>query len=455
MAEVEGKPISNRSSTTGSRSSPAVQRPPKAKEKPAPPKKGSPEYKQLAQQVMQFLVSSLLDRRARPRIATSPPPTTRSSAASSGRKDQSFPTEKAYKRFLQHVGPDARRTSTYRVRLDVLSNKVRHGDHEVTRPTSTTGRSRSTTSRTRLSSRSRSAATCAWSLANKEAKAKEAVERSRPARASARSRRSSRRIRPPSIRAAACSESRRASRRPTSTRRCSRCPKGKLTGPDQDAAGLLRLRGHEDHAGDQAEPGAVQGGHPPAADLAEAAAGAGQVHDQLPHQVARQDRLLESLAHPRLLQRRGAAARRARLGSSRPFRRQAARRRSAERSRRQASGRRTRRRGRRPGLDARSRAGRRRRHGSARHRRRRHPAGAERAAHGASRRSARWPGSAPAGRSAAAGSASAGSAPAGRRPRAARLPAARLATRRGERQRGPSRERSADGAGAGHPPAAA
>ena len=67
---------------------------------------------------------------------------------------------------------------------------------------------------------------------------------------------------------------------------------------DQDRRGLLRLRGHEDHAGDQADPGAVQGGHPPAADLAEAAAGAGQVHDQLPQQVASADRLREGLAIP-------------------------------------------------------------------------------------------------------------------------------------------------------------
>jgi foldase protein PrsA len=96
---------------------------PGQKKKPAPPKPGSQQYEAVKQQVMQFLVSARwIEGEAKERGLSA-------TAAEVDRqfeqtKDQSFPNEKAYKRFLRTSG----QTETdlkFRVRLDVLSNKIR------------------------------------------------------------------------------------------------------------------------------------------------------------------------------------------------------------------------------------------------------------------------------------------------------------------------------------------
>jgi parvulin-like peptidyl-prolyl isomerase len=130
VAEVKGKPITQQDFDHWLGVVAAVQRPPKAKEKPALPKKGTAEYDQLAQQVMQFLVSALwIDGEAADRDITATDQEVKKQFKST--KDQSFPTEKAYKKFLRQSG-QSEQDILYRVRLDVLSNKIRS---QVTRDT--------------------------------------------------------------------------------------------------------------------------------------------------------------------------------------------------------------------------------------------------------------------------------------------------------------------------------
>ncbi len=123
VAEVQGKPISQQEFDHWLGVVSAVQSPPKSKQKPQPPKKGSPEYDQVAQQVMQFLVSAdWIDGEAADRNITA---TDKEVARQFKQtKDQSFPTEKAYKKFLSQSG-QSEEDILFRVRLDVLSNKIR------------------------------------------------------------------------------------------------------------------------------------------------------------------------------------------------------------------------------------------------------------------------------------------------------------------------------------------
>jgi len=101
----------------------AAQPQPGQKKKPAPPKPGSRQYDAVKQQVMQFLVSAKwIEGEAKDRgVSASPAEVDRQFEET---KDQSFPNEKAYQRFLKTSG----QTETdlkFRVRLDVLSNKIR------------------------------------------------------------------------------------------------------------------------------------------------------------------------------------------------------------------------------------------------------------------------------------------------------------------------------------------
>jgi foldase protein PrsA len=96
---------------------------PGQKKKPAPPKPGSRQYEAVKQQVMQFLVSAKwIEGEAKDRGISA-------TAAEVDRqfkqtKDQSFPNDKAYQRFLRTSG-QTEEDLKFRVRLDVLSNKIR------------------------------------------------------------------------------------------------------------------------------------------------------------------------------------------------------------------------------------------------------------------------------------------------------------------------------------------
>jgi foldase protein PrsA len=130
VAEVNGEPISQEEFDHWLGVVAAVQRPPKSNQKPQVPKKGSPEYEQLAQQVMQFLVSGLwIDGEAADRDITATDQEVKKQFEQT--KDQSFPTESAYKKFLRQSG-QSEKDILFRVRLDVLSNKIRQ---QVTRDT--------------------------------------------------------------------------------------------------------------------------------------------------------------------------------------------------------------------------------------------------------------------------------------------------------------------------------
>jgi foldase protein PrsA len=101
----------------------AAQPQPGQKEKPAPPKPGSRQYDAVKQQVMQFLVSAKwIDGEAKERdVSATPAEVDRQFEET---KDQSFPNERAYKRFLKTSG-QTEEDLKFRVRLDVLSNKIR------------------------------------------------------------------------------------------------------------------------------------------------------------------------------------------------------------------------------------------------------------------------------------------------------------------------------------------
>ena len=123
VAEVDGKPISQQDFDHWLGVVSAVQRPPKSKQKPEPPKKGSPEYDQVAQQVMQFLVSALwIDGEAADRNITA----TDKEVAAAVQADQGpvLPDREGLPEFLSQSG-QSEEDILFRVRLDVLSNKIR------------------------------------------------------------------------------------------------------------------------------------------------------------------------------------------------------------------------------------------------------------------------------------------------------------------------------------------
>src|SRR4029453_1570419 len=104
VATVDGKPITNDEfahwfkvvALTQQQQSPTG----KKKKKLTLPKPGSAEYKQLASQVMQFLVSSrwIAAEAASRDLSASPDEIKRSFERT---RDQSFPTKKAYAKFLK------------------------------------------------------------------------------------------------------------------------------------------------------------------------------------------------------------------------------------------------------------------------------------------------------------------------------------------------------------------
>ena len=96
---------------------------PGAKRRPAPPKPGSRQYDAVKQQVMQFLVSAKwIEGEAKERGITATPAEVDRQFEQT--KKQSFPNEKAYQRFLKTSG-QTEEDLKFRVRLDVVSNKIR------------------------------------------------------------------------------------------------------------------------------------------------------------------------------------------------------------------------------------------------------------------------------------------------------------------------------------------
>src|SRR5688500_15309339 len=101
----------------------ASQPQPGQKKKPEPPKPGSKQYDAVKQQVMQFLVSAKwIEGEAKERGVSATPAEVERQFEET--KDQSFPNEKAYQRFLKTSG-QTEEDLQFRVRLDVLSNKIR------------------------------------------------------------------------------------------------------------------------------------------------------------------------------------------------------------------------------------------------------------------------------------------------------------------------------------------
>jgi foldase protein PrsA len=92
--------------------------------KPAkPPKPGTAQYDAVKQQVMQFLVSAKwIEGEAKERGLSATDAEVKRQFEQT--KDQSFPNDKAYKRFLKTSG-QTEEDLLFRVRLDVLSNKIR------------------------------------------------------------------------------------------------------------------------------------------------------------------------------------------------------------------------------------------------------------------------------------------------------------------------------------------
>lgn len=90
---------------------------------PEPPPPGTSQYKQLSTQVMQFLVSARwIAGEAAERDITASEEEVRKSFERT--KQDSFSTEKAYKRFLKSSG-QSQEDIDFRVRSDVLASKLR------------------------------------------------------------------------------------------------------------------------------------------------------------------------------------------------------------------------------------------------------------------------------------------------------------------------------------------
>jgi parvulin-like peptidyl-prolyl isomerase len=125
VATVDGKPISksefDRWANIVFQSQQGTTR--KGKKKLKPPKPGTPQYKQLASQVMQFLVSSrwIVGEAADRGLGASPAEIKRSFQQT---KKQSFPSDKAYKKFLRSSG-QTQADIDFRVTSDVLATKLR------------------------------------------------------------------------------------------------------------------------------------------------------------------------------------------------------------------------------------------------------------------------------------------------------------------------------------------
>jgi foldase protein PrsA len=130
VADVGGKPITKTQFDHWLNVVVAVQQPPKSKQKPKAPKPGTKQYDQIAQQVMQFLVSAYwIEGEAADRGVTASADEVKRQFKQT--REQSFPNEKAYQKFLKQSG-QTQADIDFRVKLDVLSNKVRQ---EVTADT--------------------------------------------------------------------------------------------------------------------------------------------------------------------------------------------------------------------------------------------------------------------------------------------------------------------------------
>ena len=122
-----------------------------------PPKPGSQQYDAVKQQVMQFLVSAKwIDGEAKERgLSATDAEVARQFKQT---KDQSFPNNKAYQRFLKTLRPD--RAGPPLPRASSTSSRTRSASRSPRRAqTSPTVRSRTTTTRTSSSSHSPSDAT--------------------------------------------------------------------------------------------------------------------------------------------------------------------------------------------------------------------------------------------------------------------------------------------------------
>jgi foldase protein PrsA len=133
VATVDGKPITESEFDHWVRvvaASQQQQQPGKRRKPPKPPKRGTPQYKQLSDQVMQFLVSAqwIVGEAADRGLTASEQEVKRSFERT---RDQSFPSKKAYERFLESTG-QTQEDIDFRVLSDVLANKVRT---EVTKDT--------------------------------------------------------------------------------------------------------------------------------------------------------------------------------------------------------------------------------------------------------------------------------------------------------------------------------
>ncbi len=235
-----------------------------------PPKPGSAQYDAVKQQVMQFLVSAKwIDGEAKERGLSATDAEVKRQFEQT--KDQSFPNDKAYQRFLKTSG-QTEEDLLFRVRLDVLSNKIRQ---QVTEESAERLRQRDRG----LLQRQRAAVLTARAARPRGDPDQEPGQGARGQEGGRRRpevvRRSQGVLRRPRLQgagrqAARCLEGPAG---PEVRRGHLRRRAGPGRGPGQDRRRLLRLPRHQGDEGHQAGPRAVQAGHQAAAGLAEAAEG--------------------------------------------------------------------------------------------------------------------------------------------------------------------------------------
>jgi foldase protein PrsA len=123
VATVQGKPITNQEFNHWLAVVNASQAGTKPNKNAKLPKPGSTQYKQLVRQVMQFLVTSrwILGEAADRKLNATNPEIAKQFKLT---KQQSFPNDKAYRKFLRTSG-QTQSDIDFRVKADLLANKVR------------------------------------------------------------------------------------------------------------------------------------------------------------------------------------------------------------------------------------------------------------------------------------------------------------------------------------------
>ena len=285
----------------------ASQPQPGQKKKAVPPKPGTKEYDTIKQQVMSFLVSSKwIEGEAKARGVSATPEEVQRQFKQV--KDQSFPNEKAYQRLLKRSG-QTEQDLLFRVKSDVLANKVREKVTAGSTDVSDARRAERTTTTNKSQFEQPERRDVEVVKTKTQAQAQEALKRVKGGESFKKV------AKDLSIDPASKNQDGRliavskGQQEGAFDAALFAGVKNKIAGPIKTDTGYYVFRVTKITPGTKQSFDAVQAGHQAAARLAEPAEEARQLLDQLPQRVARQHRLRDRLRDPGLPQRPAADAR--------------------------------------------------------------------------------------------------------------------------------------------------